>query len=59
MSSWWGGGAVRCEQGELEYGLIDGVGTELYKDVQASLRRKVATLEEDNWMFEAEKPVPS
>ncbi|MCJ1385937.1 hypothetical protein MMC17_009062 [Xylographa soralifera] len=29
--------------------------SELFVEVQASLRRRVAALEEDNWMFEAEK----
>ncbi len=31
---------------------------ELMAAVQANLKRKVATLEEDNWMFEAEKAAP-
>ncbi|KAL8869620.1 MAG: hypothetical protein Q9174_004139 [Haloplaca sp. 1 TL-2023] len=29
---------------------------EVLSAVQASLRRKVASLDEDNWMFEAEDP---
>ena len=32
---------------------------ELVSAVQSSLRRKVASLEDDNWIYEAEKEVPS
>ncbi|KAL8943951.1 MAG: hypothetical protein Q9216_000764 [Gyalolechia sp. 2 TL-2023] len=35
------------------------VSTELLGAVQASLRRKVAVLNEDNWMFEAEEAQPT
>lgn len=31
---------------------------ELMAAVQASLRRKVASLDDDNWMFEAEQQRP-
>ncbi|KAL9594545.1 MAG: hypothetical protein Q9179_005340 [Wetmoreana sp. 5 TL-2023] len=31
---------------------------ELFSAVQSSLRRKVAALEDDNWMFEAEGAKP-
>lgn len=31
---------------------------ELLAAVQASLRNKVASLEEDSWMFEAEQDMP-
>ncbi|MCJ1227753.1 hypothetical protein MMC12_004411 [Toensbergia leucococca] len=33
--------------------------TELLVAVQSSLRRKVASLEDDNWIFEAEQETPS
>lgn len=38
--------------------LADGVFQELLNAVKASLRRTVASLDEDNWMFEAEQEKP-
>ncbi|KAI4127832.1 MAG: hypothetical protein LQ338_003012 [Usnochroma carphineum] len=37
---------------------VPGDKMELFTAVQASLRRKVAALDEDNWMFEAEEAQP-
>ena len=39
------------------FGLIS-VGAELLAAVQASLRRKAASLDEDNWIFEGEETKP-
>ncbi|KAI9881416.1 MAG: hypothetical protein M1830_003423 [Pleopsidium flavum] len=39
-------------------GFLLRIGAELLAAVQASLRNKVASLEEDNWMFEAEQEAP-
>ena len=34
------------------------IGAELLAAVQASLRRKAASLDEDNWIFEGEREIP-